>query len=458
MGGATKGERLVVVGGVAAGMSAASQAKRRRPDLEVIALQRSPFVSYGACGMPYNIMDRERSIEDLVVLSANAFREKRGIDVRTRHEAVAIDAKAGRVRVRDLLSGVEESLAWDHLVVATGARAIRLPVPGADLDGVLVLRDLEDGGRVKRFLAENAPRRAVVVGGGYIGMEMAEALTELGLSVTVVERLPRILPGYEDTVVDAVEATLAGRGVIVRAGETVEGFVEGAEGRVAGVLTDAGRLDADLVLVAVGIRPNAEIAAAAGIGLGAGGAIAVDDHLRTSVSNVYAAGDCAHADHLVTGEPAWIPLGTTANKQGKIAGANVTGADLRFPGVVGSAIFRVFDLEVGRTGLGPEEAARHGFQTVATAITGNTRAHGFRGSKKTTVWLLAERTTGRLLGGQIVGGEAVKGRIDVLATALHARMGLDEIALLDLSYAPPFSPVWDPILTAAGDAAKQLGR
>lgn len=451
-------ERLVVVGGVAAGMSAASQAKRRRPDLEVVVVQRSPEVSYGACGMPYNIMDRQRVIDDLVVLSAETFRKKRGIDVRTRHEALAIDPAARRLHVRDLESGREEALAWDGLVIATGARAIRLPVPGADLAGVLVLRDLEDGGRVKRWLAERTPRNAVIVGGGYIGMEMAEALRELGLAVTVVERLPHILPGYEPAVVEAVMATLDRHGVAVRTGVTVTGFGGDAAGRVAVVETDAGPIEADLALVAVGVRPNAELASSAGIALGASGAIAVDSHLRTSAPGIWAAGDCAHAQHVLTGAPVWVPLGTTANKQGKIAGANAAGADIAFPGVVGTAIFRVFDLEVGRTGLSPEDAAAFGFDAVSAAITGNTRAHGYPDPKRTTVWLLAERGSGRLLGAQVTGGEGVKGRIDVLATALHAGMDLDAVGLLDLAYAPPFAPVWDPVLTAASQLAKNVGR
>jgi NADPH-dependent 2,4-dienoyl-CoA reductase/sulfur reductase-like enzyme len=451
-------ERLVVLGGVAAGMSAASQAKRRRPDLEVVAIQRSPEVSYGACGMPYNIMDPQRSIDDLVVISADTFRKKRGIDVRTRHEALAIEPAERRVLVRDLVSGREERLAWDHLVIATGARAIRLPIPGDDLQGVLVLRDLEDGGRVRRWLDERAPRRAVIVGGGYIGMEMAEALVERGLAVTVLERLPAILPGFEGAIVASAMETLVRHGVDVRTGVTATGFVGDTEGRVVAVETDLGRIDADLVLVAVGARPNAELARAAGLALGASGAIAVDDHLRTSAPGIWAAGDCAHAWHLVTGQPAWIPLGTTANKQGKIAGANAAGAELTFPGIVGTAIFRVFDLEVGRTGLNAAEAAAAGFDAVSAAITGNTRAHGYPGPRKTTVWLLAERTSGRLLGAQVVGGEGVKGRVDVLATALHARMDLDAVGLLDLSYAPPFAPVWDPVLTAASQLAKALGR
>jgi CoA-dependent NAD(P)H sulfur oxidoreductase len=443
--------RIVVIGGVAAGMSAASQARRRAPDAEVIVLERGPYVSYGACGMPYNLLDPLRSMQDLVVISAERFRSERGIDVRTGAEAVAIDHGRRRVTVRDRASRVDE-LPYDTLVLAMGARAVRPALPGIELPGVFLLRELTDGEAIKRFLRESSPRRAIVVGAGYIGMEMAEALRGRGLEVLLLEKAPQILPGFADPIVAEVANELASAGVGVETGVSVERIERTAD--ALSVVTDRGSHTAELVLVAVGVRPNAELARAAGVAIGETGAIAVDDRQRTSQPGVYAGGDCAEAFHLVSRRPAWIPLGTTANKQGKVAGANAAGGDERFGGVVGSAAFKVFGLEVGRTGLGPVESGRMGLGAVAVPSTHRTRGHAYPGSKVITTVLLVEPGSGRLLGAQMVGGEGVTGRIDVLATALTARMTVADLGQLDLAYAPPLAPVYDPLLIAAGVAEK----
>lgn len=448
--------RIVVVGGVAAGMSAASQAKRRAPEAEVVVLERGPYVSYGACGMPYNLLDPGRAIEDLVVITPERFRDERGIDVRTRHEASAIDLGRRRVRARDLSSGQDLELAYDALVLATGARAVRPPLPGMDLPGVFVLRELTDGAAMKRFLAEAAPRRAVIVGAGYVGMEMAEALRARGLAVTVLEKMTQLLPGFAPPVVEAVQRELARHEVEALTGVSVKEIRRGD--RELAVVTDRGPFPADLVLVSVGVRPNTALAEAAGLTLGASGAIAVDDAQRTSAPGVWAAGDCAEARHLVTGRPAWIPLGTTANKQGKVAGANAAGGDERFGGIVGSAAFKVFGLEVGRTGLAPAEASRAGLDFVAATSTHRSRGHAYPGASDLTTVLLAERATGRLLGAQLIGAEGVTGRVDVYATALTAGLTVSALEQLDLAYAPPLAPVYDPILVAAGVAEKALAK
>ncbi len=448
--------RIVVIGGVAAGMSAASQAKRRAPDAEVVVLERGPFVSYGSCGMPYNILDPARSIEDLVVITPERFRAERGIDVRTRHEVLAIDVARREVLVRDLYGPRRFELGYDALVIATGAHAVRPPIGGMDLPGVFVLRELTDGEAMKRFLAEAEPRRAVLVGAGYIGMEMAEALRGRGLEVTVLEKLDQILPGFLPPIVDRVGAELARHGITVETGVSVLRIARADEH--LSVVTDRGSHATDVVLVSVGVRPSATLAESGGIALGETGAIAVDEEMRTSAPRVWAAGDCAEARHLVTGRAAWIPLGTTANKQGKLAGANAAGAHERFGGVVGSAAFKVFDLEVGRTGLGPADAARAGLESIAATSTHRSRGHAYPGSTEIATVLVAERGSGRLLGAQMVGGEGVTGRIDVLATALTARMTVSDLEQLDLAYAPPLAPVYDPLLIAAGVAAKTLAK
>jgi len=449
-------KRVIVVGGVAAGMSAASQIRRRHPKTKVIVLERGNHISYGACGMPYNIEDPERSIDDLVVLSAEEARSNRGIDLRLRHQANEIDLDAGTVSVTDSDNDRDFRESFDALVIATGARAIRLPLPGFDLPGVEVLRDLNDGAAIKQAL-ENGPRHAVVVGAGYIGMEMAHVLAARGLKVTVLERLPQLLPGWHEETVAVVAETLTNQGVEYHTGVTVEAAEAGSDGRVASVVTDGGTFDADLVLVAAGVRPNVELASGSGLRIGDTGAIWVNQHQQTSHPTVWAAGDCAEAYHRILRRNAWIPLGTTANKQGRIAGANVVGAGQRLRGIVGTAGFVVFDLEVARTGIGEQEAKDEGFDPVAVTIRQRSRAHGYPDGVPVHVHLVADRETGLLLGGELTGTEGAALRVNTLATALAAHMTVTDLQNLDLVYAPPFASVWDPVLVAANQLIKKVG-
>ena len=449
-------DRTIVVGGVAAGMSAASQIRRRRPETKVTVFERGNYISYGACGMPYNIEDPDRSIEDLVVLSAEEARSRRGIDLRLRHEVTGIDVDSSTVTVTDLDNDKELDEPFDALVLATGGRAIRLPLPGFDLPGVEVLRELGDGAAIKKIL-EGEPRKAVVVGAGYIGMEMAHVLSARGLEVTMLEKLPQLLPGWHDETVSVVAETLTSNGVDFHTGVTVDGAEAGPDGRVAAVSTDGGHYDADLVLVAAGVRPNIELASSSGLRIGDTGAIWVNQHQQTSHETVWSAGDCAEAYHRILRRNAWIPLGTTANKQGRIAGANVLGAGQRFRGIVGTAGFVVFDLEVGRTGIGEEEAAAEGFDPVAVTIRQSSRAHGYPGGSPIQVHLVADRETGLLLGGELVGREGAALRVNTLATSLAAHMTVADLQNLDLVYAPPFASVWDPVLVAANQLIKKVG-
>jgi NADPH-dependent 2,4-dienoyl-CoA reductase/sulfur reductase-like enzyme len=448
--------RIVVIGGVAAGMSAASQARRRDPRCDVIVLQRERDISYSACGMPYNIGDPARALDDLVILDAEAARAERGIDVRTCHEVTAIDVASRRLSVRDLDAARAYELDWDRMVLATGASAVVPKLPGLDLPGVFALRDLTDARAIKRMLCETDVKRAVVVGAGYIGMEMADVLHGLGIEVTVLEKLDHVLPGFAPPIVDVAARELERQGVRVETGVGLRSVERAATDLI--VRTDRGERRADLVIVSVGVRPNVELARSAGIIIGETGAIATDHAMRTNVPDVFAAGDCAEAWHLVLGRPAWIALGTTANKQGKVAGANAAGADERFGGIVGTAGFKLFDLEVARTGLGTAEIERFGFDAVSAVSQHHSRARHYPGDKPITTVLYAERASGRLLGAQMIGGDTVAKRIDVFATTLHARMTLAQIEQLDLSYAPPFAPVYDPILIAAAVAKKRLAK
>lgn len=448
--------RVVVVGGVAAGMSAASQIRRRNPAIEVVVLHRGRNISYSACGMPYNIGDPKRQIDDLVILDAASARQERGIDVRTRQEVTAVDLDRKTVMVREWDGGREYELGWDKLVLATGASAARPRLPGLDSAGVFVVRELEDAEAIKVFLRDTTVKKAVVVGAGYIGLEMADALHGLGIQVAVVEKADQVLPGFAPAIVLAANQELERNKIEVRTGVGVQS-IERADSDLV-VHTDSGSVNGQLVIVAVGARANVALAVSAGIKLGETGAIAVDDGMRTSAADVFAAGDCAQAHHLVLGAPAWIPLGTTANKQGKVAGANAAGGGERFGGIVGTAGFKLFDLEVARTGLGEAEIARAGIAAVTAVSHHHTRARNYPGDSPITMVVFAERGSGRLLGAQMIGGEAVAKRIDVFATALHAGMTLAEVEGLDLSYAPPFAPVYDPILIAAGVGVKQLAR
>jgi NADPH-dependent 2,4-dienoyl-CoA reductase/sulfur reductase-like enzyme len=446
-------KRMIVVGGVAAGMSAASQAKRRKKDLEVVVFERGPWVSYGACGMPYNIQDPQRPIDDLVVITPEQFREKRGIDVRLNREVKSIDVKKRVV----LVSGEngEETQPYDRLVIATGCRAVHPPFSGMDLEGVFLLHTLVQAEKIKKYLEDHSLKRAVVLGGGHIGLEMADVLTQRGLSVTVIKRSEDVPSGYPEEIVKLVRAELEKNGVEVRTGARVSGF--SGDGRVEAVQTEAGDLPADLVLVATGVIPEVGLAEAAGMRIGDSGAIAVDDRMQASVEGVYAAGDCAEAHHIILERGVFVPRGTTANKQGRIAGANAVGADERFRGVMGTSVTKVFDLAVGHTGLMDPEARQAGFDSAAVAITARTRAHAYPGSKNITVRLVFESKSGRILGAQMAGGEGVAKRLDVLVAALHAGWTVEDLAALDLSYAPPFAPVWDPILVCANVARKKAG-
>jgi NADPH-dependent 2,4-dienoyl-CoA reductase/sulfur reductase-like enzyme len=449
------GERLVVIGGVAAGMSAASRARRLNPKIEIMVFEKSGFVSYGSCGLPYFVSDVIKAPENLVVYDAKFFKEKRDIDVYLHHEVLKIFPAKRSVLVKDLEKDKEFEVGYDKLVIATGARAVKPNIKGIDLNGIFTIRFLEDGIAIKNFIRENSPKKALIIGAGYIGMEMAEALVSLGIDVTIVEVMPNILGSMDDEINEVIEAELQKNGVKLLKSTSVVEFVGDGFVRKA-ILNNGSSLDVDLVIVGAGIKPNSEIARDAGIEIGRSGAIAVNQRMETNIPGVFAAGDCAEAFHLVLGRPVYIPLGTTANKQGKVAGENAVGGNAIFKGIVGTAVFKVFELEVARTGISEKQAKEEGIDYVSTVIEHSSRAHYYPGGSKIRVKLIAEKRTGRLLGAEMVGRDGVAKRIDVFATALHARMSIGEIAGLDLSYAPPFAPVWDPILIAANDIEKKL--
>ena len=449
-------QRLVIIGGIAAGMSAASRARKLDPQLEIVVLEKGRHVSYGTCGLPYYLSGQVTDASELVVYTAEFFREKRNIDVRLEHEVTEIEP--GRKRVHALRSGAQPVVVeYDKLVIATGG-APALDFPGVQLSNVFTCNDLAGSIRLRTFIEEQRPRRAVIVGSGYIGLEVADALVHRGMEVVILERSESALEGIEPEIGERVEEVLHRHGVRLIKNAAATTISGNAQGGATTVQYGAGGSEpAELVLLATGIAPRSELAVTAGVHIGRTAAIAVDERMLTSVNSIYAAGDCAEVRHLVTGQPAYLPLGTTANKQGRVAGENAAGGHARFEGVVGTLVTQVFELAVAKTGLSIEHARASGFQPDAVTITSTSRAKYFAG-KPILVKLVWDRATGRLLGCQMAGEEGIAKRIDVAAMALHARMRVPEMLHLDLSYAPPFAPVWDPLLIAANEAQKKITR
>jgi NADPH-dependent 2,4-dienoyl-CoA reductase/sulfur reductase-like enzyme len=413
-------ERFVVIGGVAAGMSAASRAKRKMPEMEVTVLERGSFVSF-------------------------------------RHEATRIDPKAKAVFARDLDSGEEMELAYDRLAICTGASPSRPAFPGGDLENVFVIRTAEDGIALKSFIMDSRPKRAAIIGAGLIGLEMAESLKENEVEVLVIKRPGSILRMFDDDMAEIVEGELRENGVELIKEAKIQRFEGNKKGLVSSVVLEDSRYDVDLVLLAAGATPNSSLAKEAGITVAQNGTIVVDQWMRTSDGDIFAAGDCVGQKHMITGKDVYIPRGTTANKQGRIAGENAAGGDEVFGGVLGTAVSKIFGLTVARTGLSSAEAASEGFDVITSSV-----AHPSHGDtypdpepEDMTIKLIVERT-GRLLGAQMIGRIGVAKRIDVFATALYNRMTVDQISNLDLCYSPPYAPVWDPILVAANVAQRKL--
>jgi len=436
---------LVVVGGDAAGLSAAAEARRADPELPVTVLERGPDVSYAACGIPYWIAGQVESSDALVAHDAEYFRRERRIAVRTGVEAVSIDPDARRVR-----TAAGEEIGYRDLVVATGARPSLPPVPGADLPGVIALRDLVSARRVQERLEGRASPRTLVVGSGPVGMEMAEALCDRGAAVTVVELLPRLLPALPEPVAAPVAAAAGAACAEVRVGARLERIAPDGDGLLA---TVDGRTDRfDLVVLGTGVVPNAEIAARAGCGLGDRGAILVDRRGRTSVRGIWAAGDCATAWHRLLGRQVWLPFATTANAQGRIAGANVGGRARRFAGVLGSWVSTAFGVGFGATGLDPDAAADAGFTPAALHREGRDRSGYIPGARPVVVRLVWDEPTGRLLGGQVAGRGEVAALLHVLSAALAGNLTVRELAECDMGYVPPLAALRGPIERAAAAA------
>jgi NADPH-dependent 2,4-dienoyl-CoA reductase/sulfur reductase-like enzyme len=450
-------ERVVVIGGDAGGMSAASQALRtaekRGRTLDIVVLERGHWTSYSACGIPYWAAGTVDGPDGLVARTPEEHR-KRGIDVRLRTEAVRIDLGRRSVEFVDRENDGRGTVEFDHLVVATGAEPIRPVVPGIDSSGIHGVQTLDDGAALLDWLAKEDPKRAVIVGAGYIGIEMAEAMVQRRLDVTVIDRAIEPMPTLDPELGRRVHEAMEAMGIEVETGTPVEGFETGTDGSVRSVVAGGRSFPADIVVLGIGVKPATSLAEDAGLPIGDHDGLRVDDRMRVEEHDgVWAAGDCVESFDRVARRPVHVPLGTHANKQGRVLGTNLAGGDAVFPGVVRTAISKVCDLEVARTGMREKDAHWAGLDYVTATTESTTRAGYFPGAEPMTVKVIAEKPHGRLLGAQIVGREGSAKRIDVLALALWTELTVGELAQVDLSYAPPFSPVWDPVLIAARKAA-----
>jgi len=442
-----KVKKLVIVGGVAGGASAAAKARRCSEEVEIIMYEKGPDISYANCGLPYYLSGVIQKREDLLITSAEFFRRRFRVDARTNCEVVQVDRKAKRVVVNNLVTGLTEEESYDRLVLAPGSHPIIPPVPGVNLPFVSTLKTLEDTDRIFDFLKENKPNRALVVGGGLIGVEAIENLAIKGLQTTAVELAPQLLTFLDWEMAEKVRRHMEHKGVKLHLSEGLASVEEQNGQRV--VRTDQGReIPTDLVLIAVGIRPNVDLAKNAGLELGITGGIKVNEFMQTSDPDIFAAGDCIETTNLVTGKPTLTPMGSAANKEGRAAGANALGRRIAVKGFTGTIIVKVFDLTVAKTGLSEREAIAEGYSTLALYVDPSHHAGYYPGAKPLSIKTVTDRDSGRLLGAQVIGEEGVDKRIDVLATAIYHHMSLDDLINLDLAYAPPYSAARDPVIIA----------
>jgi len=439
-------KRLLVIGGVAAGPKVAAKARRCDPEMEIVVYQEEDDISYAGCGLPYYISGLIKERQELISRTPGQLAQD-GIRVLKHRRIEKIDIEKHDISGRNLESGEVFVDHFDRLVLATGAQAIRPKIEGIDLGNVFYLRSIFDADAILPRVRSEDIRNVVIAGGGYIGLEMAESLVRLGKNVTIVELAPQILTLFDEDFAGILHQYLEKNGVRIFTSEGIKALR--GNGKVMRVQTVSREIEADAVLMSLGIRPQVALAKQTGFRIGETGAIWVNERMETSVEGIFAAGDCAETTHLVTGKRVWIPLGSTANKQGRVVGVNVCGGNAIFPGVMGTTVFKAFDFSVAKTGLNMKEAEKEGFHPIQAIVRGFDRAHYYPGRKESTLKVIADQETGRILGAQAIGEGPSDKFIDIVAMALHARMTCRELASVDLSYAPPFSPVLSPVIVAA---------
>lgn len=439
---------ILIVGGAAAGPAAAAKLKRLLPDSDITLFEQGRDISYGTCSMPYYLGGLIAHADDLVVYTPEAFEKEKGSRVRTRHRVTEIIPLRRRIRVSNLESGEEMELRYDRLLLTTGASA-RIPDPSwLDHRNVFSLKSLSDARSIHEFMTTEPPRRAVIIGGGFIGMELAEAMKMKGMDVTVIHRSELPMNTVEPEIQKIVRDELDRHGVRFIGNASVHSL-EAEDQHVTAVVTSSGRLESDMVLVATGFEPNSSLARDAKIRCGPRGGILVDSRMRTNVEHVYAAGACTEIKNLISNRHVFHPLAQTANQMGRVAAVNMAGGMAELPGIVAATAVKVFDLEVASAGCTLAQAREAGFDASAEIITARSRGRHYPGAKPMLVKLIFDHRTRRLLGGHLVGEEGAALRINTIAAALYGRLTLDDLDRLDLMYTPPFAPVWDPITLAA---------
>ena len=454
-------EKLVVIGGTAAGLSAASKARKANPTMDILVFEKSGYTSYGSCGLPYFVSDMIKSPEELVTLTPSALLEKRNIKALVHHEVINIDRTNKKVQVKNLLIGEVFEASYDKLVIATGARPIvpniqnALDEKGQLTPGVFTLRQVEDGIRLKQAVFEKA--KIAIVGGGNIGLEVAEQLSQMdNKGITLIESKERLLPQFPLEYGQRVVQALQKQGVTLLLGHRAQEILVN-KGEITGLVTNLGtRVEADIVLLGTGVKPQAALAQKAGLKLDEFGAIWVNEYQQTSDNSIWACGDCTAAVHLITNKPYYMPLGTHANKQGRIAGENLAGGQKKKKKILGSQGTKVYGIYLAGTGLSLHQALAENLDAHQVTITNKDKAGYYPGGEENTLTLVFEKPAGRILGAQGMGGFSVVGRINVLATAITAGLGLDELNQVDYIYTPSVAPVYDPILIAAENGLKRL--
>jgi len=449
---------VLVIGGVAAGTKAAAKARRENPGLKIVVITKDRHVSYAGCGLPYYIGGIVQEEKELLVRQPEDFLLDHDIEIITGQEAVRIIPGEKAVMVKDLTTGELQKFFYDKLVLATGASPFIPSIKGKELANIFTVRAISDAAAVKRLLAGRNIQDAVVIGGGMIGLEVAENLSRLGVKTTLIELSPQILPSYDLDVALYVQNYLREKGLSILTGTAVTGFEDNGRGEVGAVLTGAGPVKADLAVLSIGVRPNVDLARECGIQLGPTGAIAVNKMMETSIKDIYAAGDCAENINLITGRPVWYPMGSTANKTGRVTGINVSAKENKdsLEGVLGTSIIKLFELNVAKTGLTEREAGKLGYDPETVLVPVPDRAHYYPGNRLIITKLVADRKSRRLLGGQIYGEGAVDKPVDILATAITLEASVDQLAKLDLAYAPPFSPAMSSTIVAANVMINKL--
>ena len=436
--------KVVIVGGVAGGATAAARIRRLDEQAEIIVFERSGYISYANCGLPYYIGDVITDADDLTLQTPESFWKRFRIAMKVHHEVTAIHPERKAVTVRNLETGAVFDECYDKLLLSPGAQPTQPKLPGIGIDKLFTLRTVEDTFRIKEYINQYHPRSVVLAGGGFIGLELAENLREIGMDVTIVQRPKQLMNPFDPDMAAFLHAEMRKHGIHLAMGYTVDGF-EGKNGGVDVLLKDAAPIHADMVILAIGVTPESKLAKDAGLALGIKGSILVNDRMETSVPDIYAVGDVVQVKHYVTGEASLISLAGPANKQGRIAADNICGGDSRYAGSQGSSIIKVFNLTAAVTGINETNSRRAGLPVDSVILSPMSHAGYYPGGKVMTMKVVFERESFRLLGAQIIGYDGVDKRIDVLATAIHAGMKATELKELDLAYAPPYSSAKDPV-------------